>query len=144
MKIKKFEEFNKKTEKTEKINKVSEARTELFGVDRRPSLVISRQNQDFYDYYTRRKFRGKSKYDLNSDMFKLAQRKDELGTIAQFCLQIERESIAADDYIVKTIDSEIGNLAIDIDQIDGDIHSMDDEINDVEDDMDNLSDEEEI
>lgn len=96
MEIKKFKEYT---------NKVNEkARTELFGTDRKPSNVISRQDQDFYDFYTHRKFRGKSKYELNSEIFKLAQRNDEIGTLAQFCLQIERESIAADDYIVSVID----------------------------------------
>lgn len=98
MSIKKFEDYSKSQEINER------GRTELFGVDRKPSNVISRQNQDFYDFYTRRKFRGLSKYELNSEVFKLAQRKDEIGVLAQFCLQIERESIAADDYIVGVID----------------------------------------
>lgn len=98
MNIKRFNQF----EESDSINE--RGRTELFGVDRKPSNVISRQNQDFYDFYTRRKFRGLSKYELNSEVFKLAQRKDEIGVLAQFCLQIERESIAADDYIVTVLD----------------------------------------
>lgn len=79
-------------------------RTEIFGVERRPSYVISRQTQEFYDFYTRRKFRGLSKYELFSKMFKIAQKKDDLGYVAQFALQVERESITADDFIVATID----------------------------------------
>lgn len=108
MKIKRLNEFS--------INE--NRRTELFGVDRKPSNVLSRQDQDFYDYYTRGKFRGLSKYELNSEIFKLAQRKDDIGVLAQFCLQIERESIAADDYIVKKLeqmskklDLEMGELS---------------------------------
>lgn len=103
MSIKKFKDYSKSEEINER------GRTELFGVNRKPSNVISRQDQDFYDFYTRKKFRGLSKYELNSEVFKLAQRKDELGVLAQFCLQIERESIAADDYIVSVVDE----LAVD-------------------------------
>jgi len=106
MKIKKLKEFS-----------VNEKRTELFGVDRKPSNVLSRQDQDFYDYYTRGKFRGMSKYELNTEVFKLAQRKDDIGILAQFCLQIERESIAADDYIVKTLDQMSKNLDMELDII---------------------------
>lgn len=97
MKIKKFSEYGENSNLNEK-------RTELFGVDRSPSNVISRQDQDFYDYYTRGKFRGLSKYELNSKIFELAQGDDDLAVLAQFCLQIERESIAADDYIVDKVE----------------------------------------
>jgi hypothetical protein len=107
MKIKKLNEFV--------VNE--RGRTELFGVDRKPSNVLSRQDQDFYDYYTRGKFRGMSKYELNSEVFKLAQRKDDIGILAQFCLQIERESIAADDYIVKTLDDMSKQLDIEIETL---------------------------
>ena len=116
MGIKKFEDYSKSQEINER------GRTELFGVDRKPSNVISRQNQDFYDFYTRRKFRGLSKYELNSEVFKLAQRKDEIGVLAQFCLQIERESIAADDYIVGVIDELTPENKISLqDEEDGDL-----------------------
>lgn len=107
MKIKKLNEFS--------INE--KGRTELFGTDRKPSNVISRQDQDFYDYYTRGKFRGMSKYELNSEIFKLAQRKDDIGTLAQFCLQIERESISADDYIVKTLNDMSNQLGVEIEEL---------------------------
>jgi hypothetical protein len=106
MKIKKLNEFS-----------VNEKRTEIFGVDRKPSNILSRQDQDFYDYYTRGKFRGMSKYQLNTEVFKLAQRKDDIGILAQFCLQIERESIAADDYIIKTLDQMSKNLDMELDII---------------------------
>lgn len=116
MSIKKFEDYSKSQEINER------GRTELFGVDRKPSNVISRQNQDFYDFYTRRKFRGLSKYELNSEVFKIAQRKDEIGVLAQFCLQIERESIAADDYIVGVIDELTPENKISLqDEEDGDL-----------------------
>jgi hypothetical protein len=104
MKIKKIKDFIKNESK----------RTEIFGVDRKPSNIISRQDQDFYDYYTRGKFRGMSKYDLNSEVFKLAQRKDDIGVLAQFCLQIERESIAADDYLAKTLDKMSKDLDMEL------------------------------
>jgi len=107
MRIKKLNEFSTNENR----------RTELFGVDRKPSNVISRQDQDFYDYYTRGRFRGMSKYELNTEIFKLAQRKDDVGILAQFCLQIERESIAADDYIVKTLDKMSKQLDIEIETI---------------------------
>ena len=100
-----------------KINENSK-RTELFGLDKKPSNIISRQEQDFYDYYTRGKFRGMSKYDLNSEVFKIAQGKDDIAILAQFCLQIERESISFDntlkDLIKKlseNVDINLGNLA---------------------------------
>jgi hypothetical protein len=114
---------NRKIKLTMKIKKLNEfvvnerGRTELFGVDRKPSNIISRQDQDFYDYYTRGRFRGMSKYELNSEVFKLAQRKDDIGILAQFCLQIERESIAADDYIVKTLDDMSKQLDIEIETL---------------------------
>ena len=81
------------------------ARTELFGNERSPSNVISRQDQHFYDFYTRKKFKGMSKYELNSEVYKIAKKdKENMGILAQFCMQIERESIAADDYIVSILD----------------------------------------
>lgn len=105
-----------------KIKKVSEflnedRRTELFGLDKKPSNILSRQDQDFYDYYTHRKFRGMSKYELNSEVFKLAQRKDDIGVLAQFCLQIERESISADDKILKMFDDMTKQLDIEIETL---------------------------
>lgn len=116
MAIKKFEEYSNADKTNEK------ARTELFGTNRRPSYILSKQDQDFYDYYTRGKFRGLSKYELNSEVFKLAQRKDEIGVLAQFCLQIERESIAADDYIVSALDELTPVNKIDLsDSDDGDL-----------------------
>jgi hypothetical protein len=58
-----------------------------------------------------------SKYELNSEVFKIAQRKDEIGILAQFCLQIERESIAADDYVVKTLDELSKKLDIELESL---------------------------
>ena len=79
---------------------------EILGIDKMPSNILSRQNQTFFDYYTRQKFTGKSKYDLNREVYKLAQRKDEIGTLAQFCLQIERESIVTDEDILKSVKNQ--------------------------------------
>lgn len=93
--IKKFEEFNENSKNRE-----------ILGIDRMPSNIRSRQDQAFYDYYTRKKFTGRSKYELNREIWKLAQREDEIGTLAQFMLQIERESIASDDNIIGTLDDK--------------------------------------
>jgi hypothetical protein len=99
--------------------KIEERRNiEILGVKRLPSNVSARQDQLFYDYYTRQKFRGASKYELNKEVYKLAQRKDEIGILAQFCLQLERESIASDDDIVNNLDN------IKRSNIDNDIEKM--------------------
>lgn len=143
--IKKFKDFQNKPILEERNNG---KRIEIFGVDRKPSNVMSREEQDFYDYYTRKKFRGMSKYELNSKVFDLAQRKDEIGVLAQFCLQIERESISGDDYIAKEIDKEIGNI-ISVPNIDSDNtgdsgKSLDDisvdDIDEIRDDIEDLKD----
>jgi hypothetical protein len=95
MNIKKFNEFSQN----------EEVRTELYGnVDRLPSNIVSRHDQEFYNYYTRGRFSGLSKYELNTKMFDLAQRKDEIGIIAQFCLQIERESIKSSSNLTSSIE----------------------------------------
>lgn len=64
----------------------------------------NRRRQYFYDYYTGKKISGKSKYELNSKVFDLAQRDDEIGILAQFCLQIERDSITTDYSITGQMD----------------------------------------
>ena len=56
----------------------------------------NRKIQFFYDYYTGKRISGKSKYELNTQIFELAKRDDEIGALAQFCLQIERESMSYD------------------------------------------------
>ena len=56
----------------------------------------NRRNQYFYDYYTGSRIAGKSKYELSKQVFDMAQRNDEIGILAQFCLQIERDSMAHD------------------------------------------------
>ena len=56
----------------------------------------NRRNQYFYDYYTGSRIAGKSKYELSKQVFDMAKRDDEIGILAQFCLQIERDSMAHD------------------------------------------------
>lgn len=56
----------------------------------------NRRSQYFYDYYTGSRIAGKSKYELSKKVFDMAQRDDEIGLLAQFCLQIERDSMAHD------------------------------------------------
>lgn len=56
----------------------------------------NRKTQYFYDYYSGRRISGMPKYELNNKLFEMAKRKDDIGIIAQFCLQIEREGIAHD------------------------------------------------
>ena len=72
---------------------------------RRLPQTTNRRNQFFYDYYTGSRISGKSKYELSKEIFKLAQRNDELGILAQFMLQIEREGIVH-DYKIKSELSE--------------------------------------
>lgn len=64
----------------------------------------NRRTQYFYDYYTGKKITGKSKYELSKKVFDLAQRDDEIGILAQFCLQIERDSITTDYSITGQMD----------------------------------------
>jgi hypothetical protein len=111
MKIKKFKEIQ---------NLDESSNTEISGLKRLPSNIRSRQEQDFYNYYTKQKFRGLSKYELNKKVWEIAQRNDEIGILAQFCLQIERESIASDDDIINNISS------IERDSITNDITKIED------------------
>ncbi len=139
MAIKNFKDYSDSN--SENINE--RTRTELFGNNRKPSNVISRQNQDFYDFYTRGKFRGLSKYELNTEVFKLAQKKDPIGVLAQFCLQIERESVAADDYIVSIVDELTQNTIDMADADDGHINEpvIPKEIEDIKGDIEDIKDE---
>jgi hypothetical protein len=65
----------------------------------------NRRSQYFYDYYTGKKITGRSKYELNKKVFDLAQRDDDIGILAQFCLQIERDSMFNDYTITGQIDT---------------------------------------
>lgn len=87
--IKKFEDFIP-------IDMNNSREYQITGDNLKPSGIHSRRGQEFYDRYTKVKIMGKSKYDLSSETFKLASRTDELGLLAQFCLQLERESIMSD------------------------------------------------
>lgn len=100
--IKKFNEFNKTNENTSDADIVGITTPE--GKRRLPQTQ-NRRNQFFYDYYTGARISGKSKYELSKEIFKLAQRNDELGILAQFMLQIEREGIVH-DYKIKSELSE--------------------------------------
>lgn len=98
MKIKRFDEMNENIDPT------------ILGITSTSGRRVgtknpNRRTQYFYDYYTGKKITGKSKYELSSKVFDLAQRDDEIGILAQFCLQIERDSITADYSITGQIDS---------------------------------------
>ena len=105
MEIKRFNEFNvsESNEYGKDILSDDQHGASILGLQRLPSNIRSRQSQNFYDYYSRRRFSGKSKYELNTEVFNLAQRKDEIGILAQFCLQLERESIVSDIEIIDDI-----------------------------------------
>lgn len=96
--LKKFEEFIPDTKSKE---------YEILGNQVRPSNVHSMRDQQFYDRYTRKKLFGKSKYELNSEVFNLASKTDEIGTLAQFTLQLERESIMSDVRLKEEILSQV-------------------------------------
>jgi hypothetical protein len=97
MKIKKFHELNESIEDSD-----------IVGIRPGGSKKIhtspNRRQQHFYNYYTGERKQGKSKYELTREVFKLADRNDEIGTLAQMILQVERESMAHDIQIK----SEIG------------------------------------
>jgi hypothetical protein len=96
--IKKFEEFVPSTGGRE---------YEILGDKKKPSLIHSRRDQEFYDRYTRRKLFGKSKYELSTDVFAMASEKGNIGTLAQFTLQLERESIMSDVRLKEEVLSEV-------------------------------------
>ena len=105
MEIKRFKEFNENTSATTapeyNIDDVditglrdTQGRTKVHtGPDRR--------QQNFSDYYHGRRIVGKSKYELNDAVFKMAERDDEIGILAQYILQLERDSMAM-DYEIKS------------------------------------------
>lgn len=95
-----------------RFNEISEnIDADIFGIQRTPSFAGSKRNQVFKDYYTKQRFTGRSKYELSREIWRLAQREDEIGLIAQYLLQIERESIEGDDQIISNI-SDIERNAI--------------------------------
>jgi hypothetical protein len=91
MRLKRFNEINENID------------ADIFGIQRTPSFVGSRRNQTFKDYHTRQRFTGKSKYELSREVWRLAQREDEIGILAQYLLQLERESIESDDQIISNL-----------------------------------------
>jgi hypothetical protein len=91
MRVKRFNEINENID------------ADIFGIQRTPSFVGSRRNQTFKDYHTRQRFTGKSKYELSREVWRLAQREDEIGILAQYLLQLERESIESDDQIISNL-----------------------------------------
>ena len=98
MKIKRFNEISEK-EVNENID------SDILGITTPTGRRVgtknpNRRSQYFFDYATVKRITGKSKYELNKKIFDLAQRDDEIGTIAQFCLQIERDSIT-NDYSIR-------------------------------------------
>lgn len=93
MKIKRFKEIFEEDEYGDS-GIVGLSNTE--GTGRRLHTEPNRRLQFFYDYYTGKRITGKSKYELNTAIFELAKRDDEIGQLAQFCLQVERESISND------------------------------------------------
>lgn len=96
--IKKFEEFVPSTGSRE---------YEILGDKKKPSLIHSRRDQEFYDRYTRKKLFGKSKYELSTEVFEMASEKSNIGTLAQFALQLERESIMSDVRLKEEILAEV-------------------------------------
>lgn len=116
MKIKRFNEIDN-TELNEEID------TQILGITTDKGRRVGTRNpnrrmQYFYDYYTGKKITGKSKYELNTRVFDLAQRDDEIGILAQFALQIERDSISTDYSIVGRMDTTSNNAPSDEDLAD--------------------------
>lgn len=99
--IKRFNEYSNSDNEDKKVSE--DKNLGIFGVDKLPSNVHSRMTQNFFDYHTRGRVTGKSKYELNRELFELAQKEGDVGTLAQFCLQITRESIMSDENIEKRL-----------------------------------------
>lgn len=104
-KIKKFDEMSDDENITEK------ADSDILGIiskkdGRKMHTNPNRRTQYFYDYYTGKKITGKSKYELNKQVFDLARSDDEIGILAQFCLQIERDSMTGDYTITDKRDED--------------------------------------
>jgi hypothetical protein len=53
-----------------------------------------RKEQHFIDYYTGARITGMSKFELKQKIMQMAQGNDDMAVLAQFCLQIERDSMA--------------------------------------------------
>lgn len=108
MKIKRFNEISEEVKVSENID------TDIMGITtvsgRRIPTNPNRRTQYFYDYYTGKRITGKSKYELNSKIFDLAKRDDEIGLIAQFCLQIERDSMSIDYSMSGQMDNKLSKL----------------------------------
>ena len=107
MNIKRFNDFSD--------DSVSEnIDTDIMGITtvsgRRIPTNPNRRTQYFYDYYTGKRITGKSKYELNSKMFDMAKRDDEIGIIAQFCLQVERDSMSIDYSMSGQMDKSLNKL----------------------------------
>jgi hypothetical protein len=98
MKVLKFSELNENFDSADIIGIRDE------GGNRKLHSNTNRRNQYFYDYYTGKKISGKSKYELSQKVFELAQKDDDIGMLAQFCLQIERDSMAFDYDIKRDIE----------------------------------------
>ncbi len=108
MKIKRFNEISEEVKISENID------TDIMGITtvsgRRIPTNPNRRTQYFYDYYTGKRITGKSKYELNSKIFDLAKRDDEIGLIAQFCLQVERDSMSIDYSMSGQMDNKLTKL----------------------------------
>jgi hypothetical protein len=100
MEIKKFKQFNENLDIEDVDVHGLKDMTGVIKTHKGPD----RRKQNFSDYYHGSRIDGKSKYELSQSIFKMAKRDDEFGILAQFCLQIERDSMAH-DYEIK---SEIG------------------------------------
>ena len=101
--------------KIKRFNEISEnIDTDILGITtvsgRRIPTHPNRRTQYFFDYYTGKRITGKSKYELNSKVFEMAKRDDDIGILAQFCLQIERDSMSTDYSITGQMDNTMTKL----------------------------------
>lgn len=97
MKIKKFNELNENIDDSDIVG----LRT---GSSKKTHTNPNRRQQYFFNYYTGERKQGKSKYELTREVFKLADRNDEIGALAQMILQVERESMSHDIQIKKDME----------------------------------------
>jgi hypothetical protein len=85
--------------------------TETMGIrtryGRKSHTNPDRKEQHFTDYYTGARITGLSKFEIKQKIMQMAQGKDDLAILAQFCLQIERDSMQHDYDIEDSINKPV-------------------------------------
>jgi hypothetical protein len=93
--LKSYSEHNNLTDNNENVD------YDIIGMhNSKIATAQTRRRQYLYNYHTGEKISADSKYELSRRIFDLAKRSDEIGDLAKYCLQIEKDSIAGDSISV--------------------------------------------